>query len=69
MKPEDLFSKDFFKQFKTGEELTSFFHALRKRAIEEMLEGELDAHLGYDKHQSSENKNSRNGHTTKTIKS
>ena len=69
MKPEDLFSKDFFKQFKTGEELTSFFHALRKRAIEEMLEGELDAHLGYDKHQSSENKNSRNGHSTKTIKS
>jgi len=69
MKPEELFSKDFFKQFKTGEELTSFFHALRKRAIEEMLEGELDAHLGYDKHQSSENKNSRNGHSTKTIKS
>jgi transposase-like protein len=51
MKPEDLFSKDFFKQFKTGEELTSFFHSLRKRAIEEMLEGELDAHLGYEKHQ------------------
>jgi transposase-like protein len=69
MKTEDLFSKDFFKQFKTGEELTSFFHALRKRAIEEMLEGELDAHLGYDKHQSSENKNSRNGHSSKTIKS
>lgn len=69
MKPEDLFSKDFFKQFKTGEELTSFFHALRKRAIEEMLEGELDAHLGYDKHQTSENRNSRNGHSTKTIKS
>ena len=69
MKPEDLFSKDFFKQFKTGEELTSFFHALRKRAIEEMLEGELDAHLGYKKHQTSENRNSRNGHSTKTIKS
>ena len=69
MKPEDLFSKDFFKQFKTGEELSSFFHALRKRAIEEMLEGELDSHLGYDKHQPSENKNSRNGHSTKTIKS
>jgi putative transposase len=69
MKPEDLFSKDFFKQFKTGEELTSFFHVLRKRAIEEMLEGELDAHLGYEKHQTSENRNSRNGHTTKTVKS
>ena len=69
MKPEDLFSKDFFKQFKTGEELTSFFHALRKRAIEEMLEGELDAHLGYEKHQTSNNQNSRNGHSTKTIKS
>lgn len=34
-----------------------------------MLEGELDAHLGYEKHQTSENMNFRNGHSTKTIKS
>jgi transposase-like protein len=34
-----------------------------------MLEGELVAHLGYEKHQTSENSNFRNGHSTKTIKS
>ena len=33
-----------------------------------MLEGELDAHLDYYKHQPSNNPNSRNGHTTKKIK-
>jgi transposase-like protein len=69
MKAEDLFSKDFFKQFKTGEDLNTFMHELKKRALEEMLEGELDDHLGYDKHQNSPNSNSRNGHTTKKIKS
>ncbi len=33
-----------------------------------MLEGELDDHLGYDKHQQSDNANARNGHGRKTIK-
>jgi transposase-like protein len=69
MKPEDLFSKDFFKQFKTGEDLNTFMHELKKRALEQMLEGELDDHLGYDKHQTSTNSNSRNGHTSKKLKS
>lgn len=69
MKTEDLFSKDFFKQFKTGEDLNTFMHELKKRALEQMLEGELDDHLGYEKHQNSTNSNSRNGHTTKKIKS
>jgi putative transposase len=69
MKTEDLFSKDFFKQFKTGEDLNTFMHELKKRALEQMLEGELDDHLGYEKHQNSANSNSRNGHTTKKIKS
>lgn len=69
MKAEDLFSKDFFKQFKTGEDLNTFMHELKKRALEQMLEGELDDHLGYGKHQNSLNSNSRNGHTTKKIKS
>lgn len=33
-----------------------------------MLEGELDAHLGYDKHSKTSLSNARNGYTTKTIK-
>ena len=33
-----------------------------------MLEGEIDAHLDYEKHQQSDNPNYRNGKTNKTIK-
>ena len=36
----------------------------RKCANEEMLEGELDDHLGCDKYQLSENNYSGNGHST-----
>lgn len=68
MKKEELLKSDFFKQFKTGEELNEFLNQIQKRGIEQLLEGELDAHLGYEKHQVSENSNYRNGHTTKNIK-
>lgn len=68
MKKEDLLSSDFLKQFKTGKELNDFINEIQKRGVEQLLEGELDAHLGYDKHQSSENDNFRNGHSTKKIK-
>lgn len=68
MKKEDLLNDDFLKQFKTAGELNSFLQQLQKRAVEKMLEGELDAHLGYEKHQNSTNPNSRNGYSTKTIK-
>ena len=68
MNPEEVFNDEFFKHFKSGEELTNFLTALQKRGIEKMLEGELDAHLDYDKHQKSSTTNKRNGHITKTIK-
>ena len=68
MKIEDLLNDDFLKQFKTAGELNSFLQQLQKRAVEKMLEGELHAHLGYDKQQGSDNPNSRNGYSTKTIK-
>lgn len=69
MKPDkELFNDDFFKQFKTGEELNSFLKSLQKRGIEKMLEGELDGHLGYDKHDHSTNSNTRNGYSKKQIK-
>jgi len=41
---------------------------IQKRGIEKLIEGELDAHLGYEKNDISDNQNYRNGHTTKTIK-
>ena len=59
---------DFFKQFNSSEELNDFLSQIQKRGIEQLLEGELDSHLGYDKHQSSEGNNYRNGHSRKTIK-
>ncbi len=45
MKRKDLFPDEFFKQFKTGEELINFLKNLHKRGIEKTLEGELDAQL------------------------
>ena len=58
----------FLKQLKTGDELNSFLAQLQKRGIEKILEGELDAHLGYDKHEKSGFVNARNGTSTKNIK-
>ncbi|MBO9573680.1 MAG: IS256 family transposase, partial [Chitinophagaceae bacterium] len=54
--------------FKSGEQLNDFLASIQKRAIEKMLEGELDDHLGYDKYQQSDNPNARNGHGRKKIK-
>ena len=54
---------------RTEKDLSDLFKALHSKALESMLEGELDAHLGYDKHQKSGNPNSRNGKTSKTIQS
>ncbi len=69
MKKEDLLSDEFLKQFKTGEDLYSFLGQLQKRGLEKMLEGELDAHLGYEKHEKTTTPNARNGFSTKKIKS
>lgn len=68
MKKEDLLTDDFLKQFKTGDDLNNFLSELQKRGVEQILEGELDAHLDYEKHQKSDNPNYRNGHTSKQIK-
>lgn len=68
MKKEDALSAEFLKQFKTGEELYSFLAQIQKRGVEQILEGELDAHLGYEKHQQRPDDNARNGHSTKKIK-
>jgi len=68
MKAEDLIDKEFLKQFKTGEELFSFMGALQKRGVEAILEGELDAHLGHQKHDRAKQGNVRNGHITKKLR-
>jgi putative transposase len=68
MKKEDAFSEEFLKQFKTGEELYSFLGQLQKRGVEAILEGEMDNHLGYDKHGLSAGENARNGYGKKKLR-
>ncbi len=63
-----LNDKEFLRSFKDGADLQQFFRELQGRAVSQMLEGELDGHLGYDKHARSEERNSRNGHTSKKVR-
>ena len=68
---EDLLKhlpKDFFKKFRDGKEFSGFMDALFKRGVQELLDGELDEHLGYEKHEKALSGNARNGKNTKTIK-
>lgn len=61
---------DFHKQFKGKDDFLNFFQDLFKRGVEQMLQGELDAHLGYEKHDKSPKAttNTRNGYSDKTVK-
>lgn len=67
--PPELLSKEFLKQFKTEEDVSKFFKDLHSQVLEQMLQGEMDAHLGYEKHDVAGNNtgNSRNGSFPKTI--
>lgn len=57
---EDLLNnKDFYKSFKNGEDLTLFFKELHKKAVEHMLDAELDSHLDIEKHEKTTNGNYR----------
>lgn len=62
---------DFFKQFKSREQFHEFFQELFKEGVQQMLQGELDEHLGYEKHspEGRNSGNSRNGHSKKKVKS
>ena len=51
------------------DDITSEFKNILKDVIQTASQEELTSHLGYDKHQESDNKNYRNGHSNKTIKS
>jgi len=66
---KQIFPKGFFKQFKSKESFQEYFGAMFKQGIEEMLQSELDDHLGYLKHtkEGDNSGNSRNGSFPKTI--
>lgn len=46
--PSELLSKEFLSQFKTEEDVSQSLKDLHAQVLEQMLQGELDAHLGYE---------------------
>ena len=69
--PRELLSKEFLSRFKTETDVSRFLKDLHTQVLEQMLEGEMDAHLGYEKHSPLGNNsgNSRNGSFPKKIQS
>ena len=55
------------KSIKTEKDLCDFSAMLKKITVETALNAELDEHLGYDRHHPSDNSNSRNGYSRKTL--
>lgn len=55
---------------KTGKELSDLFQELFKETVQELLQAEMDEHLGYEKHAGNSNQfaNSRNGKSAKKVK-
>ena len=67
--PDEVLSKEFISQFKTEADVSKFLKQLHAQVLEKMLEGEMDAHLGYEKNSAAGNNtgNSRNGSYPKKI--
>jgi putative transposase len=59
-----------FKGAKGTKELTGLFQQMFKQAVQELLQAEMDEHLGYEKHspEGYQFNNSRNGNNYKNIK-
>ncbi|WP_350546628.1 IS256 family transposase [Pseudoalteromonas sp. 5-MNA-CIBAN-0065] len=70
MNKEELeaFAKEAAKSIKTPDDLNKFSQMLKKITVEAALNAEMDEHLGYQKHSKSTSSNSRNGKTSKRIK-
>jgi putative transposase len=69
VKPETL--DELLKDCKTPGDVDALYSQLLQRLINRSLEGELDAHLGFEKHEKvgeSKRTNTRNGKTRKTVK-
>lgn len=61
-------SQKIGKGLKTQEDLAQFTKALTKMSVEAALNAELDDHLGYEKGTPKIASNTRNGHTSKTLR-
>jgi len=61
-------AREAAKGIKTEQDLNDFRQMLTKVAVERALNAEFDDHFGYDKHEVSRTSNSRNGTTSKTLR-
>jgi len=70
MNKKDLeaFGREAAKHIKTEKDLNEFRQMLTKVTVEAALNAELDEHLGYAKHETSDALNSRNGSSKKRLK-
>jgi transposase-like protein len=69
-----LNTEELKRQIKEGtftslDDITNEFKAILKEVIQTASQEELTTHLGYDKHETSDSSNSRNGYNDKTINS
>ena len=64
----EAFAREAAKTIKTESDLEDFRKMLTKVTVESALNAELDEHLGYDKHEKSVSTNSRNGYTSKRLR-
>jgi transposase-like protein len=64
----EAFAKEAAKGIKTPQDLNDFSRMLKKITVEAALNAEMEDHLGYETHAQSVVKNSRNGSTSKRIR-
>jgi len=64
----EVFAKEAAKGIKTPEDLNEFSQMLKKITVEAALNAEMDEHLGYEKNHKSTSSNSRNGKSSKRVK-
>lgn len=64
----EAFAKEAAQGIKTEADLNDFRQVLTKITVEAALNAELEAHLGYRKHGTSDSENNRNGYTSKTLR-
>lgn len=60
-------ASELSQSISSQKDLADFQKELKKLTIEAALKGELDDHLGYEKHKTSSAKNYRNGTSSKTV--
>ena len=67
--PDEILSKKLLSRFKTESDVSKFLKLLHAQVLEKMFEGEMNAHLGYEKNSVAGNNsgNSRNGSYPKRI--